>query len=322
MSTLRVLHVTNAYPSPERPAYGVFIKEQIESLDPRLICSSLLIVGQRGGLAGYLVHVNDVRRAAARADLVHGHHMLCGWLAVLAGVRSKLIVSFTSDGALNYKGRPAWLGRVLFHLMSRLSAFNIYKSSVPARYAAKSALLPNGVDMDLFSPRDRSIAHRKLRLDPDRIYVLFVSAVSLERPEKRFDFFRTVMAELERRHPGKFAALTMCNVPRSQVPDYFRAAHVHLLTSDVEGSPNSVKEALACGTPVVSRDVGNVAAMVDGVEGCGVFCGDNAVEVATQVEQAAGSDPERVREEFLRKGLGSMQVATSLQAIYRRVHDR
>jgi len=51
------------------------------------------------------------------------------------------------------------------------------------------------------------------------------------------------------------------------------AADVHLLTSDYEGSPNSVKECMACNTSVVSTNVGNVNELLNNVEGC--FVSDN-----------------------------------------------
>lgn len=319
---IRILHVTNAYPSTTRPAYGVFIKEQIESIDPAMFESSTLVVGEGGGVMGYLRHLRGVREAAAGADVVHCHHMLCGVLCLLAGLGSKTIVSFTSDGALNYKGRPAWLGALLFALVSRFSAFNVYKSRVAPRYCAKSMLLPNGVDERVFSPGDRAEARRRLDLPRDGRLVLFVSSSRLDRPEKRLDFFEAVLRSLEERHPGVFRAARICNVPRHQVPSYFRAADVHLLTSDVEGSPNSVKEALACGTPVVGRDVGNVAAMLDGVPGCAVFRDDDALAVAGLVEGALDVPADEVRRAFLSKGLGSREVATRLQEAYVRVHQQ
>jgi glycosyltransferase involved in cell wall biosynthesis len=52
------------------------------------------------------------------------------------------------------------------------------------------------------------------------------------------------------------------------VPLWINASDVLLLTSFHEGSPTVVKEALACGVPVVSVDVGDVRERIQGVKGC------------------------------------------------------
>jgi len=57
---------------------------------------------------------------------------------------------------------------------------------------------------------------------------------------------------------------------RSDMPWYYSAADVMLLCSDSEGSPTSVKEALACDVPVVSTDVGDVVQLIEGVDGCAI----------------------------------------------------
>ena len=53
---------------------------------------------------------------------------------------------------------------------------------------------------------------------------------------------------------------------REQVPLLYNAVDCGLLTSFTEGSPQFVKEAIACGCPVVSTDVGDAAEVIDGVK--------------------------------------------------------
>jgi glycosyltransferase involved in cell wall biosynthesis len=60
----------------------------------------------------------------------------------------------------------------------------------------------------------------------------------------------------------------LSGVPNSLVPIWLNATDVLLLTSLHEGSPTIVKEALACGTPIVSVNVGDVAERIEGVSGC------------------------------------------------------
>lgn len=64
--------------------------------------------------------------------------------------------------------------------------------------------------------------------------------------------------------------------PHPEVAEHLRAADALLVTSTREGGPLVVKEALACGRPVVSTDVGDVRAVLAGVPGCAVAAGDPA----------------------------------------------
>jgi glycosyltransferase involved in cell wall biosynthesis len=60
----------------------------------------------------------------------------------------------------------------------------------------------------------------------------------------------------------------LSGVQNSEVPAWLNAGDVLLLTSLHEGSPTVVKEALACGLPVVSVDVGDVAERIGHIKGC------------------------------------------------------
>jgi teichuronic acid biosynthesis glycosyltransferase TuaC len=74
-------------------------------------------------------------------------------------------------------------------------------------------------------------------------------------------------------------------VPHAQVPTYLNAAHALILPSDHEGSPVVIKEAMACNLPIVSVDVGDVAQVIGGVDGC--YLAERTVEdLAAKLELA------------------------------------
>ena len=66
------------------------------------------------------------------------------------------------------------------------------------------------------------------------------------------------------------------------MPTLFNAADVLLLTSDREGSPNTVKEAMACNLPVVATDVGDVRSRLDGVANSHVAADDDRLADAVE----------------------------------------
>jgi glycosyltransferase involved in cell wall biosynthesis len=95
------------------------------------------------------------------------------------------------------------------------------------------------------------------------------------------------------------------------------AANCLLLTSKTEGSPQVIKEAMACGCPIVSVDVGDVAERVSGVEGCYVVRTREPKDIAEALLKAiAFKGKTKGRERIQEMGLSNDQVAERLMAIY------
>ena len=109
----------------------------------------------------------------------------------------------------------------------------------------------------------------------------------------------------------------MRNVERCLVPMYLNAANLHLISSDFEGSPNSVKECMCCNTPVVSTPVGNVSEMIGDIPGAYVTKSFSAEELAEDCDKVLRDTRQfEGREIFLAKGYGMSTVAEKLKGIY------
>jgi glycosyltransferase involved in cell wall biosynthesis len=322
---IRVLVVTNMYPSPDRPAYGNFVREQVESLRALGVVPRVLFIDGRTSRAEYVRATARVRHAVRGAfDLLHAHYGLTGFFAVLQS-RLPVVITFHGDdllGTPGVDGRPTAKSRAV-RMLARWAAArartNVVVSrelfdALPAGEARRRAhVLPMGVDLARFSPVPRAEACCALGLDPGRRRVLFAADPALAG--KRF-----ALAEAAVRHLGRDGAveLRVANgQPPERMPLEMSACDALVLTSMHEGSPMVVKEALACGLPIVSVDVGDVAERIRGVAGCRVVhpeAGSIAAALGEVLCAGARTDGRRVIEP-----LAIGRVAEELVAIYRSV---
>ena len=273
---MKILFVTNLYPTKNSPDYGVFTKDQIQSTLENGVTGDILFINAReNGIKEYfkaLKRINDVYKDY---DLIHCFHGLSLIVTFLASKKKPILISFLSAlkfESLNKNKLTNELYSLIYStIIKSKRVFSIFKDKLPEHVISngRSFYLPNGVDLSAFYPVNRETACKALNLDPNKTYILFVSSKDKFRPEKRYDLFSKTLQILKNNsiYPN-IEELILSNVSREECIYYFNAACVHLLTSDYEGSPNSVKEAMSCNTPVVSTDVGNVKQMFNGACNC------------------------------------------------------
>ncbi len=134
-----------------------------------------------------------------------------------------------------------------------------------------AAIIPIGVDLEIFSPIERAQARRALGWPEDGYYALFPASRAAR--SKRADLFDAALDHARRELPD-LRGVSLEGVDRHQVALTMNAADVTVMTSDYEGSPVALKESLACCTPVVSVPVGDVEILLEGVPGCAVVARD------------------------------------------------
>lgn len=270
----RVLVVTNLWPTEADPGYGSFVKAQMDSLRALGVEYDVLFVNGRESQLNYLRGIFEVRRRlqAQRYDLIHAHFGLSGWVARFQR-RVPLVVSFMGDDVLgrsDRQGRITKMGRFFQvstrALAQRANAVIVKSRQMKDRLGLQSAhVIPNGVDLELFAPMDRTASCKMLGLDPARKYVLF--PYSRSHIVKRFELIEQAV-RIARSEAAGVEMLEVSGVPQERMPLYWNAADVLVLASYTEGSPNAVKEAMAVNLPVISVDVGDVGEAIGTTEGC------------------------------------------------------
>jgi glycosyltransferase involved in cell wall biosynthesis len=324
---LRALMVTNMYPTAAAPDDGTPVADELTSLRARGHAIDLLHLQREGG--GRHVYLGLGRRArrlvaANRPDLV---------LVMYGGVMADLVtrsvhdvpvlVTFRGTDLLGGKGRSSLhgLSRRYGVVASRRAALRaagiVVKSDnlldvLPAGVDRSRAwIVPDGVDFERFRPLDRDACRAQLGWAPGRRHVLFPGSPT--RPEKRFALAEASVGLL--RGEGMDVELhALDGVRHNAVPTWLNAADAVLLTSVHEGSPNVVKEALACNVPVVSVDVGDVRDRIGEVDGCHIVEPDPE-DVASQLGRVLERG-ERVAGRELIAELSVARVAERLSEIY------
>jgi glycosyltransferase involved in cell wall biosynthesis len=272
----------------------------------------------------YLQTLPRLWRASREVDLIHAHFGYSGWIALTCRAKP-IVVSFMGDDLL---GTPDSEGRLT--LASRLAAAVnrwvarrvdavIVKSEEMAREVGDvdAYVIPNGVDLEAFTPMSRHEARRRLGWSVDRTYVLFPG--NPDTPRKGHPLARSAVATAARLLEQEVDLVALWNVAPEQVPLYMNACDAMLMTSFVEGSPNVVKEAMACNLPVVSVPVGDVPQLIGGVSGYAVLPRD-AGEIGASLASLLRERP-RVdgRQTVLANGLGLDSVARRICDVYEAV---
>lgn len=312
---MRILHVTTNYPTLEFPIFGIFVKEQVDSLQKIGVdCDVFYCDGQNKGFRKYITYLPKLwwKTMFGGYDIIHCHHALSAVLLTMTGAPlfKKVVLSYQNDPTHEW-------GDNMFKLFNLRFKKFIIKNPSPYLEKKKFVYLPNGCNQDFFVPMDMKECREKLGWNAEKKYIIYMDSNKGVRTQKRKDRFDEVITLLNSKYGWNAEEVVMRNVERSLVPLYLNAANLHLISSDFEGSPNSVKECMCCNTPVVSTPVGNVAEMIGDISGAYVTKGFTAEELAEACDIVLRSTkPFQGREVFLAKGYGMATVAEKLKRIY------
>lgn len=262
----RILILTNMWPAPDAPTRGGFVQEQVEDVQ-RLLPDwtfEVSVIDGRRGRRDYLRGIFEVRRNARRGvDLIHAHYGLTGGVAAFQRRVPVVVTYHGSDVYIPWQRRiSGWA--------ARSAAANIFVSERLRDRLDEGggAVIPCGVDTELFAPGDRREARSRLGMGDDEVVVLFPGDPG--RDVKGYPLFRAVLDALPDEVRHRVREVKLRGLLHAEVPARLHAADAVLMTSRYEGAGTVAKEAIACGVPVVSTDVGDVRTVIEGLPGCAV----------------------------------------------------
>ena len=276
---MNVLVVTNMYPTAAEPWFGSFVRDQVEDLRTLGVDVEVLKLDGRQHAGEYGRAARRTRQLArtGRFDVVHAHYGLSGAVA-LAQRSAPVVTTFHGSDT----GGVPWQRVVSAAVARRAVPIFVNRAGARLLWCRTGYVIPAGVDTSLFAPADRVAVRSDLGWSEDRRYILFPG--SRRNRVKRPDLFAAVIEAL-RVADGPVEPVYLENLSRSRAAATMAAADVTLMTSDWEGSPVTVRESLACETPVVSAPVGDVEETLDGLPGCEIGPRD-PVALAAAVRRA------------------------------------
>jgi len=291
--------------------YGIssITKEQGESLrNVGIFLNYFIIKGK--GIVGYLKNTFKLRQYLKynQFDLIHAHFYLSGIIASLAANQPIVVSLMGSDVKTKFICK-----RIITHFYKyKWNAVIVKSERMKDELGFSDAIvIPNGVDFSKFKYIDMNIARKKVHFNNHK-YIIFVS-----NPRRKVKNIKLAKAAFELINNADIRFEVVNGVKHEMMPYYLNACNVLLLTSLWEGSPNVIKEALACNCPIVSTDVGDVRKMICEIDGCYVTS-FNPQDIALKLNYVLELSKRTNAREKIRH-LDSERIAKKIFTVYRTV---
>jgi teichuronic acid biosynthesis glycosyltransferase TuaC len=324
-SNMRVLMITCEWPNEKQPFGAPFIVRQVEFLRNAGVDIDVFFFRGAQSPVNYSRAWLQVRRKLRRGpyDLVHAQWAQSALLALPTAL--PLVVTFRggeSEGIVGPDGTYTMRGRILQLVGSIIArradelmiVSSHYRKFLPSR---EFHVVPSGLNFARLPLMPQAEARRQLKLPSEKRLVLFVG--DPDEARKRLAHARDIVSRLPRDLDAEL--VVAWNVPHDRIPIYMNACDALLFTSMYEGSPNVVKESLACNLPIVSTAVGDVPERLKGVDGC-VVCWDESSEHMAEALARVLERRQRTNGRNSVLELDETRLAQRTIAVYRRAVAR
>jgi glycosyltransferase involved in cell wall biosynthesis len=300
-----------------------FIKSQGESLKRKGIDLQYYPI-KGNGLKGYLGNVPRLRKKIRdfNPDVVHTHYSISGWVSLLANSRKPKVLSLMGSdtyGSVGEEGRASMRSRLMQAQVYFIQYF--FKTIIVKSANLRESVwlkdnvytIPNGVNYNTFKPSDQRETRKKLGLPTDKKLILFMGRSG--DPRKNLALVQQALPLLETKDTE---LITPYPVVHAEVPLYLNACDVLVFPSFKEGSPNVIKEALACNTRIVATPSGDILERVEGIDSVWVSDFD-AKDFAGKMDLALNYAKPVNSRELVSSEIDEDKISDSILNIYKKL---
>lgn len=294
---MNILYVTNVYPTKFRNKSPI-VKNMIEQYKKYYSDNIYLLLFDRSNFFKNLFLLRNYIKKN-KVEIIHIHFGgLYSFIIVLLSLftNTKIIITFHGTdihGKLHKNGHLLAKIKIKINQLASLLTFPFIdkidfvsenlKKYIPGIYSKIFCKKYNtsilGVDYNTFKFRNKTQIKEKLNLDLNIKYILFIN--NNNSPVKREYYAKEIIEGLG----GGYRILKLENIAYEMIPYYFNVSEFLLLTSESEGSPNVIREALASNLPIVSVDVGDVKSYISKTNSSIIICKYNLEDAIISIKK-------------------------------------
>ncbi|MFI5250971.1 MAG: glycosyltransferase family 4 protein [Bacteroidota bacterium] len=328
---MKVLLLTNMYPTAKRVFYGIFVKEYVDSLLRAGVAVDVFFTDASEARLKYFSDILRLKDTLKNGtyDIIHSQHTFCIHQLILAGQTGKhrpivltlheaeiLLPGNVSYFSLDIAGNLVYSKRLKRWAMNAVDCLVSVEESLPeaASYKKKYDVIAPGINLDVFQPMDKNECRKKLNLPLDETVLLFPADPN-RSVHKGYALFQEALNSLKKQPRVVLGG----KIPHDEMAVYMNASDVVVQASNFEASPMVIKEAMACNIPVVSTDVGDTKLLFGNTEG--YFLSERvASDFTKQLEKAIAYGKRTAgRERILQLKLSLDDVANKYINLYQRL---
>jgi teichuronic acid biosynthesis glycosyltransferase TuaC len=265
---MKILHIC---PTNKTGHLPVFIRHQLESLSGSgLIGEIIKFRGDDLKLKKPFNSFNQILNLKRniyffKPDLIHAHWgSILGFLVCFLKPKNTKMILTIRGSDLNFASSESYTRNIMRYYLSRIairrSNFVIFVSKqlqLSSKIKSpKSTIIPDGTPLKIFKPKNKNYVRKKLKWSNQKKYIIFHNG---GRPiDKNLDLAMQTIEILKNNYENIELKVINNGLSQQSLANVLSAADALLFTSLNEGSPNIIREAIACGCPVVSVRVGDV----------------------------------------------------------------